>query len=201
MVANGVFCLEGEWDSDLRKRATVLPVLDLLERLGHIQAIHRNVATLPELRHYLEQWSNPRYKDFYVLYLSTHGDKGLLQWSVGHNTTLDDLAEMLEGSAEGCYVYLGSCLTLFNEEKAQTFVIKTGAAAVLGYRKEVDWLEGAAFEVILLAWLASHNGRPETLFKRLMVRHGQLAKLYKFVMVTKNGTLRSQDFPSQAVAR
>ena len=27
-----------------------------------------------------------------------------------------------------------------------------------------------------------------------MVRHGQLAKLYKFVMVTKRETLRSQDF-------
>ena len=76
------------------------------------------------------------------------------------------------------------------------------AAAMPGAAAEVAPVEEQTeFEVILLAWLASHYGRPETLFKRLMVRHGQLAKLYKFVMVTKNGTLRSQDFPSQAVAR
>lgn len=194
MASNGVFCLEGEWETDLRKQASVLPVLDLLERLGEIQAIHRNVATIPELRHYLDQWSRPRYKDFYVLYLATHGDKGRLQLSPGQETTLDALAEMLGPSAESCYIYFGSCLTLFNEREAQAFVTKTGAAAVLGYRADVEWLEGAAFEVILLASLASHYGRPATLFKRLMERHGQLASLYKFVMVTKKETLRSQDF-------
>ena len=108
-------------------------------------------------------------------------------------TTLEKLAEMLGDSAQGCYVYLGSCLTLFDEKQARAFLASTGAVALLGYRKEVDWLEGAAFEVILLAWLAGHYGRPKTLFNRLMVRHGQLAKLYKFVMVTKRETLRSQD--------
>lgn len=196
MPANGVFCLEGEWAPDLRERASVLPVLELLERLGEIRAIHRDVATLPELKHYLRKWAQPRYKDFYVLYLSTHGDKGMLQWSRGNETTLNDLAEMLGRSAERCYVYLGSCLTLFNEKEARAFVEKTGVEAVLGYRKQVDWLEGAAFEVILLAWLANHYGRPETLFKQLMERHGQLARLYKFAMVTKKETLRSQDFAS-----
>ncbi|GAB3083996.1 DUF6642 family protein [Pedococcus soli] len=196
MTANGVFCLEGEWNADLRKRATVLPVLELLERLGEIKAIHRDVATLPELEHYLKAWGQPRYRDFYVLYLSTHGDKGLLQWSRGNQTSLEELAALLGDSAKGCYVYLGSCLTLFNEREARAFVETTGVEALVGYRKEVDWLEGAALEVILVAWLANHYGRPSTLFKQLMKRHGQLAKLYKLVMVTKSETLRSQSFAS-----
>ena len=194
MAANGVFCLEGEWDPDLRKRASVLPVLELLERLGHVKAIHRDVATRPELEHYLRKWGQVRYNDFCVLFLATHGDKGVLCWSRGNETTLDELADMLGDSAQRCYVYLGSCLTLFHEKQTQAFVEKTGVEAVLGYRKEVDMLEGAAFEVILLAWLANHVGRPRTVFRQLMERHGQLANLYKFVMVTKSETLRSQDF-------
>lgn len=196
MAANGVFCLEGEWDADLRKRRSLLPVLDLLERLGQIKSIHRDVATREELEHYLRAWSQTRYEDYQILFLAAHGDKGVLHWSRGNDTTLQDLAETLGHSAQGCYVYLGSCLTLFDEKQSRAFVENTGVAALSGYRKKVDHLEGAAFEVILLSWMANHYGRPATLFKQLMQRHGELAKLYKFVMVTKNETLRSQDFAS-----
>lgn len=195
MAANGVFCLEGEWNSDLRKRESVLPVLELLERLGHLKAIHRDVATSVELEHYLKAWSQSRYDDYRVLFLATHGNKGALSWSRGkaNLTTLEDLAQMIGDSASGCYIYLGSCLTLFEEKQARAFAQATGALAVMGYRKDVDWLEGAAFEVILLAALANHAGRPKTLFNQLMARHRDLAKLYKFVMVTPKEVLRSQD--------
>ena len=193
MATNGVFCLEGEWDSDLRRRASVLPILELLERLGEVKAIHRDVATLAELEYYLKLWRQAKYDDYRVLYLATHGDKGLLSWSRDNSTTLDELADMLGGHAAGCYLYLGSCLTLFDEREAMSFVSKTGAAAVLGYRAKLAWLEGAAFEVILLSRLANHSGRPATLFKQLMARHGGLAKLYKFAMVTQKEMLRSQD--------
>jgi len=194
MAGNGIYCLEGEWDSDLRKRRSVLPILELLERLGELKAIHRDVATQPELEHYLKKWAQARYDDYTVLYLATHGDKGELYWSRGNITNLVDLAQMLGHSASGCYVYLGSCLTLFEEKQARAFVQATRVAALMGYRKEVDWLEGAALEVILLSWMANHAGRPATLFKQLMARHGDLAKLYKFVMVTQGQTLRSQDY-------
>jgi len=195
MADNGVFCLEGEWHSDLRKRHSVQPVLEFLERLGKIKAIHRDVATVAELEYYLGKWTQAKYNDYTVLFLATHGDKGVLEWSRGNKTTLDELAGILGASAAGCYIYLGSCLTLFDERESRAFLEKTGAEALLGYRKEVDHLEGAAFEIILLSLMANHEGRPSTLFKQLMHRHGGLAKLYKFVMVTTKETLRSQDHP------
>ena len=198
MAANGVFCLEGEWNADLRKRESVLPMLDLLERLGELKAIHRDVATTSELEHYLTTWAQRRYEDYPVLYLATHGDKGLLHWSRGQETTLGELADLLNESAAGCYVYLGSCLTLFDTKGAQRFVEKTGVEALMGYRREVDWTEGAALDVILLSWLANHGGRPETLHNQLMARHGDLAKLYKFVTVTKRAVLRAQDYSKPA---
>lgn len=195
MAANGVFCLEGEWDPDLTKRASVLPVLELLERLGEIKQVHRDVATVGELEHYLAKWRQQRYKDYRVLYLAAHGDKGSLSLSPDNGVEIDEIADMV-GEIPGRYVYFGSCLTMFNGKDATRFLEDTGAAGVLGYRREVDWVEGAAFEVILLSWLANHGvaQQPETLFKQLMRRHGALARLYKFVMVTRNGTLRSQDW-------
>lgn len=193
MAANGIFCLEGEWDPDLRKRVSVLPTLEYLERLGEIKAIHRDVAKPEELRHYLSKWSQRRYDDYRVLFLATHGGKGELEWSPGNGTSLSELAEILGDSAHGRYIYFGSCLTLFDDKESRKFVDATGAAAVLGYRKEVGFIEGAAFETVLLPWMAQHAGRPETLFKRLMARHGGLAALFKFVMTTQKETLRSQD--------
>ena len=185
MAGNGVFCLEGEWDSDLRRRDSVLPVLELLERLGEIKWIYRDVATVSEVEGYLKKWGQRRYDDYPVLYLATHGDKGRLHWGSRQSMTLDELAEALPVSVRGCWVYLGSCLTLFNEGDVRRFVDLTGVEAVLGYRKEVDWIESAAFDVILLSAMANHTGTPRSFFKRLMARHGELAALLKFVVGTQ----------------
>lgn len=194
-MTNGVFCLEGEWDDDLHDRKSVQPLLEMLERLGEIKAIHRNVATRAELKHYLDKWVGTGYQDYWVLYLATHGGKGTLVWSAHEDTTLDHLAELLGDGAKDAYVYLGACKTLLDSQAAQDFVARAKVAGLLGYREDVDWLEGAAFEVILLAWLANHAGRPATIFNRLMERHGDIARLYKFTMVTKNDVLRSEDYP------
>ncbi|GAA1234136.1 hypothetical protein EEW87_000270 [Janibacter melonis] len=185
MATNGIYCLEGEWDADLRKRQSVQPVLQMLESLGMIKFIHRDVATREELEHYLARWERSTYDDYQVLYLATHGDRSTISWSSHNSMTLDGLADALGDTAQGCYVYLGGCSVLASEEDASRFVRKTGAAALCGYRKDVDWIEGAAFELIMLDALANHTGRPKTLFISLMKRHSQLAALYEFVLVTK----------------
>lgn len=192
MAGNGVFCVEGEWDPDLRKRRSVLPVLDLLERLGEIKAIHRDVSSNAEAEGYLRKWAQRRYDDYPMLYLATHGDKGKLLWGKrGESMTLANIADVLGDSASGCWIYLGSCLTLFNEPEINDFVAQTGVEAVLGYRKSVDWIESAAFDVILLSRMANHTGRPATFFKDLMARHGELAALLKFVVGTRTAVLHS----------
>lgn len=197
MAANGIFCLEGEWDSDLRKRTSVLPVLELLERLGAIKTIHRKVATTDEVEHYLNLWGQARYDDYLVLYLAAHGDKGWLSWSSRNDTSLDDLAEILGETASGCYIHLGSCLTLFNENEARAFVERTGVRALLGFRTPVGWVEAAAFETLLLPKLAEYaptKKTAKTFFNTMMGLQSDLARRLKFVMVTADGTLRGQDW-------
>lgn len=195
MAANGIFCLEGEWESDLRKRDSVLPVLELLERLGKIKFIYRDAATTEEVKGYLTKWGQSRYDEYPVLYLATHGDKGQLKWGARQWMSLDSLAESLPASARGCWIYLGSCLTLFEPKDVRRFVDQTGVEAVLGYRKSVDWIESAAFDVILLSAMANHAGRPETFFKHLVARHGELASLLKFVVGTKSAVLQAAKAP------
>ncbi|MER7609222.1 hypothetical protein [Nocardioides sp. NPDC127503] len=199
MATNGVFCLEGEWDADLRKRTSVLPVLELLERLRAIKAIHRKVATTGEVEHYLNLWSQARYDDYPVLYLAAHGYKGSLSWSNRNDTSLDDLAKILGETATNCYIHLGSCLTPSNEKQARAFVEKTGVRALLGFRAEVDWIESAAFETLLLPMLAEYaptKRTAKTFFNTIMGLQSDLARRLKFVMVTADGTLRGQDWSS-----
>lgn len=64
---SGIFCLEGEWDSDLTRRLSVRPVLELLEQLGVAPWIHRDVATVSEFQYYLAKWVSDEYEDFPVL--------------------------------------------------------------------------------------------------------------------------------------
>jgi len=111
----------------------------------------------------------------------------------GRHSNLEELAEALGGAAKRCYVYLGACLTLFDKRALEGFLTATEADAVLGYRKEVDWVEAAAFEVLLLSWMANHTGRPKTLFDQLMTRYGDLAMHLKFVVGTRTGVWRAQD--------
>lgn len=189
----GIFCLEGEWDLDLTQRVSVLPILELLSQLGEAEFVHRNVSSIHEVDRYLSKWSEKRYDDYQILYLTAHGDRGRIYWSEdgdkASSSTLDGLAESLGRVAEGCYVYLASCLTPFDDGDLTRFVQRTGAKAVLGYRAPVDWLESAAFDVLLLPAIARHEGSPRKLFNLLMTRHGELAKHLRLVVGTKREIL------------
>lgn len=180
----GIFCLEGEWTSDMRHEQSVKPILTLLSQLGVAESIHRDVATRVELEHYLSKFQQKRYDDYKVLYLAMHGYPGAVH--LGRDElTLDELEDLLRGKCKGKVIYFGSCLTLKTEPKRiQEFARATGARAVVGYRKPVDWLESAAFEVLLLDRLTT-GWRSDALFNHLARDHGVFAKSLGLVVATK----------------
>lgn len=184
MPKPGIFCLEGEWDSNMRQRDSVAPVLDLLERLRVAQVIHRDVATKQELWYYLKRWCQKGYDDFSVLSLVSHGDNGCLDF--GHDKiTLDEIAEFIDGRARGRVIYFGSCLTLAQVDEDLTgFVKRAGAKAVVGYSKVIPWLESAAFEVLLLDRMLRNN-RSDAFFNHLVRDHGDFANNMGLVVATK----------------
>ncbi len=153
--AKGVFCLEGDWDSDLRYRASVVPVLELLDRSSspRVRHIRRDIGTFTEFEYYLRKWTQKRYEAYPILYLGFHGAPGVLH--VGDRrrgpVTLDWLEERLAGKCRNRVIHFGSCGTLATHgNRLRRFLQKTGALAVCGYREDVDWMLSAAFELILL---------------------------------------------------
>jgi uncharacterized protein YecE (DUF72 family) len=177
----GVFCLEGNWKRKLSERASVEPTLELLERLGCARYIHRDVATPEELRFYLSKWKQLGYSEYSVLYLAFHGSRGGIHVNDRAFVTLDDLAEQLDGSYKDRIVYFGSCQTMrITDAELLAFKKQIKAKAVCGFKKEIDWLESAAFDVLLLEALTRPNTRIDAKFNGIVRDHKNLVDRLKF---------------------
>lgn len=175
----GIFCLEGAWEKRLDDRASVLPTLDLLERLQLGQYIHRDVGTEEELYHYLGKWAQRGYGTYEVLYFAFHGVRGGIH--VGRGTVpLADLADKLQGKAAGRIVYFGSCSVMCDGEAVADFYKLTGAKAICGYTEDVDWVEAASFDLLLLSSLLSDQ-RIDARVNHVRRRYAEFANLLGFV--------------------
>ncbi|MFD2082897.1 DUF6642 family protein [Actinopolymorpha cephalotaxi] len=152
----GVFCLEGQWDENLTDTSSVRPALELLERLGYIQFIHKDVATVAELDYFLDSWAKKAYSDFEVGYFAMHGESGRLKLSSRQIVPLHHIGQRLEGKCGGRRLYFGSCSVMSaSDTLLKDFLKLTGAELICGYTKDVDWLDTAAFDVAFLGHLAS----------------------------------------------
>ncbi len=153
-MRGGVFCLEGSWaeDGDLTDRTSVEQPLRMLEGAGECgPVIHRDVATRGEFEYYLREWLKAKYRARYPLaYLAFHGSKGEI-YVGADGMRLDDLAGLMGGKAAQRIIYFGSCSTMAAPEaQLRGFCAATGAKAIVGYAKRVQWRESAAFDVLLI---------------------------------------------------
>lgn len=183
MTLPGIFCLEGDWDADLRKEASVEPILELLARLERADYIHRNASIRAQLDHYLLEWTKRRYKNYPVLYLAFHGDESRIELGAG-SITLNELGNTLAGRCEGRAIHFASCLTMeASDSDLMRFIRRTGARAVTGYQTEVEWLDSAAFEVVMFDQLLDGH-RTDAFFRGLHREHGQMATRLGLVAAT-----------------
>lgn len=152
----GIFCIEGEWDADLRTGLTFRPLLEVLEKCStKTPFVHRDAATREELFYYLTKWTQRRYDEFPILYLGFHGEDGGILMGDGRRResfiSLQDLMEPLEGACHRRIIYFGSCDTMsIHGATLNHFLRVTGALALCGYSQVVDYLRSAAFELLLL---------------------------------------------------
>jgi len=154
MAAKGIFCLEGLWQTDLRKASTVQPILAFLQQNIGIPYIYRDCGTQEEFKFYLSKFSRARYRDYPILYLAFHGEPGKILISRKTSLSLADIGELLGNQCKGRLVIIGSCSVLdINKRILKAFLKSTGAFAVCGYRNDVDWVRSTAFELLLLTEL------------------------------------------------
>ena len=196
-MAGGVFCIEN-WSGDLRSPATVLPVLDFLRTHDAARVIHQRVSTPQELAHYMKWFAGN--KTYRVAYLGLHGQRGkvfvgsvpvdlrtLVEWSSDDPRTRHLRTPNPSGESEeewvldltGKVLYLGSCASLsVSPKRLKELREETGATAICGYRRSVDWYEAAGFDIMLLSALAdATDGAPHSVaaaVKRIRKRAGGL---------------------------
>lgn len=183
-----IFCLEGDWDDSVRSRESVLPALELLERLNQTEFYHRDVTTHHELEHHLTKLRRFSRARFPVVYLACHGCErdGELKINLGGSTlSLNEVAPLLAGKLAGRILYLGNSLIGSAKDHAlMQLADATGARAVVGYQAEVSWLESVAFDLLLLPRLAAAK-RVDTIFRGLLEHNSSMSAAVGLVVATK----------------
>lgn len=151
-MADGIYCFEGEWGS-ARDRRTVEPVLSLLNDCEAVPYVHRNAATKDALKFYTEKWI--RLSSMPIGYFVCHGDRGLLSFG-DVDLTLDEFATILGSKCHDKILFFASCTTMaISDAELKALCKATNARGVVGYTRMVDFVEAAAFEVLLLRDLLS----------------------------------------------
>jgi hypothetical protein len=175
--------IEGEWKPSLPDdRQSVRPLLGLLEQQDDIAWSHRDAATREELHYLLERWSTERpYRDHRFLYLSFHGSAGTIRLSNG-DVQLGRLATRLKGRCKGKIIHFGACEVFdTSPRRLSQFRETTGAELVSGYTQSVDWIESAALDMLLMAYIARRPGRLDLALRLLNKRAGPLIEHLGFV--------------------
>ncbi|MBL9150490.1 MAG: hypothetical protein JNM94_17525 [Phycisphaerae bacterium] len=191
--ARGIFCLETDW-TGVAKAPSVFSLLGLLRSSPlRIPSIHRHVATQDSFHHYLEKWVQVQHGDYPILYLALHGVEGEVQFGdlrrSDNHVTLDELEKALKGRCRGRVLHFSSCRTLVvTEKRVQQFLKATGAVAVSGYRRDIDWIRSAVFDLGLLACMQQNAFTAPGLRavkSRVLRRYGGEAKALQFRMFVR----------------
>jgi len=186
MTRNGILCLEGDWEEGLRRRRSLVPVLELLRSQWNIPFIHRTANTRDEFGRVIHEWTKSKYGKYPILYLGFHGAPGALH--IGSDVVpLRDLHEF-SGKGRGRLIHFGSCETLSAPRlELARFLAQTRFAAVCGFKHEVDWLHSCALEILILDLLSSRRVSPASMVsfqKRLNAAAGTLVRTLGFRVLT-----------------
>jgi hypothetical protein len=187
----GVFVMEGKWEEFRPARRSATHLVDLLVDHRIVRAEFNDTLRQRHLRRSFERWRRKR--AFPIGYLAAHGELGTVELQrFTRSARLADIGDWIgDDGAKGRVLILGTCLTLGAARQAQTLVDRTGLLGAFGYRRMIDSIHAAAWEVLLLNDLAgaySAAKKPtkravERRIDRLVAAHGTLVQDLGFVRV------------------
>lgn len=147
---SNIFCLEGDWNDNLKHKSSILPALELLELNNSIKTIYRTCSTFEEFvtRVKTVTGNNNIYRGYDILYFAFHGRKNKI--IIGQNDfTLEQIGDAFKGKLKDKIVHFGSCKTLaIDKKQAEIFLENTGAIAISGYGKNVDFISSTVVDVL-----------------------------------------------------
>lgn len=158
----GIFCIEtARWADGRGPQPSVEPLLRLISTTQGTPYIHRAFSTWEELHDLLGEATHGRYRGYPILYIGCHGETRRLsirrKGASGRRhgaIRLEDLAVPLQKRGGGKLVLFSACsLMKADDATLNRFVADTRVSAIMGYRRDVGWIESAQLELGLLAWL------------------------------------------------
>jgi hypothetical protein len=165
------------------------PLLEFLSNSCGVNFSFRQVATPSDFKYYISHLKQASYKDFSIVYLCFHGEKGIIAFAGSDNKakcsicSLIDFANENEGIFRGKFVHFGSCRTFkMNDSEIKQFKRLTGAIVVSGYERSVEMTTSFIFEAWLLNTLYRYpNLRATSLMNRAQKEMPYFVDKFKFM--------------------
>jgi len=149
--AKNIACLESFWSYNIEKRLSVLPILDLLERRNGTRSVFLTCNTTEELKFNLDILK--RATGYGILFLAFHGYPGGI-YLPDLEIDMESIAKYMGRSFRNRIVFFDGCRTLnVKKDRIMGFISGTGVRMVMGYKRDVDWLDSAALDLLVLNWL------------------------------------------------
>jgi len=178
----GIFCLEGDWEKDLRVKKSIKSTLDYMNDCFGIRNIHRNCAVREQFIKYLKASVLKKYSNYSILYLAFHGDPNSILFGKD-NLTLNEIAELCENKLTNKIVHFGSCNSLnLEKRKLRNFIYKTNALCVSGYKKSINFNPSTVLDILYFEkWQNFKNVR--SVEKEMHAEYKGLMRSLGFTMV------------------
>lgn len=171
----GIACIESFWDSNVERRLNVGPLLEIIASRNSSRFIHLTCNTQDELKFALK--SIPAKAPFRILYFAFHGHPGTIELADGTSLSLDELATIMGRKFANWVIHFGTCGTIHTTPAVlRDFKRRTGAALLLGYTKNIDWVESAAMDLILFDWML-YSQKMGSMWSRVKDRYPGLVSL------------------------
>ena len=168
-----IVCLESFWNRDVENRLSVQPILELASKKNYIKSILLTCNTMEELECNLK--IAPGRNGYGILYFAFHGFPGGIIMAAS-TADLETLAEFMGKKFSNWIVHFGSCRTLHIEERRIfAFMEKTNVLMMVGYKKDVSWMESAAIDLLLLDSIQFYKDMRK-FWKRFRMAYGNLVQ-------------------------
>jgi len=177
-----VICIEGSWTRDVTKHNSVLHGLDLLDKNRILKYSHKPSHFKENTLTLLEKFTQKTYKNYSIIYLSFHGEPGMIGW--GKETlSLDEIETRLAGRLTGKILHFGSCQTVnLNKRRLTKFLVNTGATAISGFATDVGFIESTLFDFLYFE-TCQHQNNMADVESEMKIKYGQFGRRLGFRIV------------------
>lgn len=182
-AAKNIFCIEGNWNHNLKDKTSIRSALDFIEHNGDVKYIHKNCSTPGQLEEWLKEAALKRYDRYSILYLAFHGNPGAIHVGKRKKLTLGEIAEILQDKAHDKIIHFGSCSTLnIPKWDINRFMKRTGALAVSGYSCDIDFMPSTFLDILYFQFCQRYREMP-LIHQDVKAFYGPMARQLGFKMV------------------